>query len=116
MLHPITEMKARKRKANPTVIDLTSPTQKRSRSASGNDIIIVGEDVGASHSTRVDEENEPGGSPSVELQGERSLTKKDVTKDVLHWSRLSINRMRSAPVKPPAELQPTCFFLLQEEG
>jgi hypothetical protein len=94
MLHPITEMKARKRKANPSAIDLTRPTQKRSRSASGNDIVIVDEDIGASQSTGVDEENEPGRRQSVELQGERSPTKNDVPKDVLCWSRLSINRMR----------------------
>lgn len=110
MLHPITEMKARKRKANPSAIDSTCPTQKRSRSASDNDIVIIDEDIGASHSTGVEEENEPGRQPSVELQTEESPRKNDLTKAVLRWSRLPMNRMRSALVKPLIEPQLTIFF------
>ena len=105
MLHPITEMKARKRKASPGAIDLTCPTQKRSRSASGNDTIIIDE---GTQSMAVGE-SEPGRSPSTELQGERSLTKSDVTRRVLKWSRLSVETMRSAPAKPPLEFELTCF-------
>jgi hypothetical protein len=52
MLRPITEMKARKRKASPGVIDLTCPTQKRPRSASGGDIIIIDEDTQSTHGRR----------------------------------------------------------------
>ena len=105
MLYPITEMKARKRKASPGVIDLTCPTQKRPRSASGNDIIIIDEDT---QSMAVGD-SQPGRSPSVELQGERSLTKSDVTGRVLNWSRLSMEKMRSALAKPLPETQLTCF-------
>jgi hypothetical protein len=95
MLYPITEMKARKRKASPGVIDLTCPTQKRPRSASGGDIIIIDEDT----QSMAVEESKPGRSASVELQGRRLLTKSDVTRRVLNWSRLSMTKMRSAPVK-----------------
>lgn len=105
MLYPITGMRARKRKASPGVIDLTRPTQKRSRSASGNDIIIIDEDT---QSMAVGE-CKPGRSPSVELQGERSLARSDVMGRVLNWSRLSMKKMRSAPVKPPPESQLICF-------
>ena len=90
MLYQITEMKARKRKASPGVIDLTCPTQKRPRSASGNDIIVVDEDT----QSMVIEESEPGRPSSVVLPGERSRAKSDVTGRVLNWSRLSMNKMR----------------------
>jgi len=66
MLYPITEMKARKRKASPGVIGLTCPTQKRPRSASGNDIIVVDEGT----QSMVVEESGPGRPSSVVLHGE----------------------------------------------
>ena len=103
MFHPINEMKARKRKASPGVIDLTCPTQKRSRSASGNGTVIVDEDAETPQSMLVGGEGEPGRSPSVELQDERPMTKGDVLKHMLSWSRLSMRQIRSAPVKPPVE-------------
>jgi len=114
MLHPIGGMKARKRKATPSVIDLTCPTQKRSRSASGDDIINVDGDTEVSQSTVVGEEGKPGRSPSVELQDERSLPKGDIVKGVLNWSRLSMKQMRSARLKQSVEYQLILF--LQEEG
>lgn len=109
MLHSITEMKARKRKASPGVIDLTCPAKKRSRSASDNDVIVVDEDTEPSQSTVLSGESEPGRSPSVELQDELSLTKGDVMEQALNWSRLSMKQIRSAPVKPPVKSQPTFF-------
>lgn len=103
MLHTITGMKARKRKVSPGIIDLTCPTQKRSRSASGNDVIVVDEDVVISEPMIVGGESGPGRSPSAEIQEERSLTKADVMKHMLNWSRLSMKQMRSAPTDPPLE-------------
>ncbi|KAF9653185.1 DUF1671-domain-containing protein [Thelephora ganbajun] len=94
MLHPINEMKARKRKESPGVIDLTSPTQKRSRSTSGNAIIVVEEDTETPQSMIIDGERQPDRSPSVEIQDERSLTKGDMMKHVLNWSRLSVKQIR----------------------
>ena len=94
MLHPITEMGARKRKAGPGVIDLTRPTQKRPRSASGNDVIVVDEGMEISQPTMVGRENESVRPPSVEIQGERSLAKDNAMKHVLGWSRLSMNKIR----------------------
>ena len=108
MLHPITEMKARKRKASSGFIDLTCPTQKRSRSTSGNDIVII-EDTEISQTMVGGGESKPGRSPSVELQDGRSPAKSDVMKYALKWSRLSMKEMRSAPVKLPAESQLTFF-------
>jgi len=94
MLHPINEIRARKRKASPSVIDLTRPTQKRPRSANSSDIIIVDEGAETSRSVTVDGESQPGRSPPVELEDEQSLTKDDVGKRVLSWSRLSMKQIR----------------------
>ena len=90
MFSPITEMKARKRKASPGVIDLTCPTQKRPRSASGNDTIVIDEDT----QSMVAEEGEPGRPSSVVVHGERPLAKSDVTGRVLNWSRLPMKKMQ----------------------
>lgn len=107
MLHPITEMKARKRKATPGIIDLTCPTQKRPRSANGKDIIFVDEDTGTSQPTIVGGKHEPGRSPSVEIQDQQSLTKGDAMKHVLGWSRLSMKQIRSVLANLPIEHQLT---------
>lgn len=105
MFHPITEVKARKRKASPDVIDLTRSTQKRPRSASGNDIIALDEDPKASTPAMVGGGSGPGRSPSVEIQDELSLTKGDVMKHVLNWSRLTMKTIRSESAGPPIEYQ-----------
>ena len=62
----------------------------------------------------IGEEGKPGRSPPVKPQDERSLLKGDMVKDVISWSKLSMKRMRSAPVKLSVESQLT--FFLQEEG
>lgn len=93
MFHPINEIKARKRKGSPGVIDLTQPTQKRPRSTSGSDI-VVDEPGETSHSRVADVESHPGRLLSVELEDDQSLTMGDVTKRVLSWSRLSMRRIR----------------------
>lgn len=94
MLHPITEMGARKRKVGPGVIDLTCPTKKRPRSVSGNDVVVVDEGTEISQPMMVGGENESVRSPSVEIQDERLLAKGDAMKHVLGWSRLSMNKIR----------------------
>lgn len=91
-------MKARKRKASPGIIDLTCPTQKRPRSASGNDVIVLDGDTGTSDLMIVGGESGPGRSPSAEIQDEGSLTKADAMKHVLNWSRLPMRQIRSALV------------------
>ena len=100
ILHPITEMKARKRKASPGVIDLTCPTQKRPRSTSSNDVVVVDEDPETLQPAMIGGESESGRSPSVEIQDEGSLTRGAVMKDVLNWSRLSMKHIRSASKDP----------------
>lgn len=97
MFYPISEMKARKRKASPSIIDLTRPTQKRPRSASSSDIIVIDKPAETSQSTTVDIESQSGRSPSIEIEDERSLAKVDVMKRVLSWSRLSMKHIRLAP-------------------
>ena len=105
MLHPIAEMKAQKRKASPGVIDLACPTQKRSRSASGKDVIVVDEDAEMSQPVIVGGVREPGRSPSVEIQDERSPANGDIMKHVLNWSRLSMKQIRSGLAPHPVEYQ-----------
>ena len=104
VLHPITEMKARKRKASPGIIDLTCPTQKRSRSASGKDVIVV-DDAENLQPVIVDGARGSGRSPSVEIQEERSPANGDIMKCALSWSRFSMKQIRSAPAYLPVEFQ-----------
>ena len=104
MLRPIAEMKARKRKASPGIIDLTRPTQKRSRSASGKDVIVV-DDAENLQPVIVDGARGSGRSASVEIQEERSPANGDIMKHALNWSRLSMKQIRSAPAHPLAEFQ-----------
>lgn len=96
MFHPINEIKARKRKESPAVIDLTEPTLKRPRSASGNDIVVVGEATETSHSRSINVERHQGRPASVEPDDEQPPTRGDVTRRMLNWSRLSVNRIGSA--------------------
>jgi len=91
MFHPINEIKARKRKESPAVIDLTQPTLKRPRSASGND--VVGEATETSHSKSIEVENQRGRPPSIEPDDELPPTRGDVTRRMLNWSRLSMKRI-----------------------
>lgn len=112
MFHSINEIKARKRKGSPGVIDLTQPTQKRPRSVSGSDI-VVDEPGESSHSRVADVESQPGRLLSVELDDDQSLAMGDVTKRVLSWSRLSTKRIRSALSNTSVKL--TNFPFLQEE-
>ena len=105
MLNQITEMKARKRKASPGVIDLTCPTQKRSRSASGKDVIVVDEDGENLQPVIVGGAGGSARSPSVEVQDERSPANGDIMRHVLNWSRLSMKQIRLAPVPRPLEGQ-----------
>ena len=95
MFHPINEIKARKRKESPAVIDLTEPTLKRPRSASGNDIVVVGEATETSHSRSINVERHQGRPASVEPDDEQPPTRGDVTRRMLNWSRLSMKRIGS---------------------
>lgn len=93
---PINEMKARKRKASPAVIDLTRPTQKRPRSASSSDIVVLDEPIETSEPINVDVESQPGRPPPIELKDEQSSTRVDVMEGMLSWSRLSMKQIRLA--------------------
>lgn len=95
MFHLINGMKARKRKASPEIIDLTRPTQKRPRSASSRDAIALDEPTETSEAVTVDLESQPGRPTSIE--DEQSLTRVDVMKRVLSWSRLSVKQIRLVP-------------------
>ena len=95
--HPINDMKARKRKTSPGVIDLTRPSQKRPRSASSSDVIVLGEPTESSEFITVDVESQIGRPPSIELEESESVTKADLMKLMLSWSRLPVKRLRSAP-------------------
>lgn len=97
MLHPINEIKARKRKASPSVIDLTRPTQKRTRSAGGSDIIVLDEPTETSQPTTAGVESHPGRPPSLDSEDGQPLAKADVMERMLKWSRLSMKQLRSAP-------------------
>ena len=104
VLHQITEMKSRRRKASPGIIDLTCPTQKRSRSASGKDVIVV-DDAENLQPMIVDGARGSGRSPSVEIEEERSPADGDIMGHALNWSRFSMKRLRSALAHPPVEFQ-----------
>ena len=103
MFRPINEMKARKRKASPSIIDLTRPTQKRPRSASSDDIVVLDEPTETLEPIAVDLESQPGRRPSIEFEKERSLTKVDMMKGMLKWSRLPMKQIRSVPSNSQTE-------------
>jgi len=52
---------------------------------------------------------EPARPPS-EIQDERPLTKGDIMKQALGWSRLSMRQMRSVLANPPIEFQLTFVY------
>ena len=94
VLHSINEMTTRKRKASSGVIDLTRPTQKRPRSASDDDIIVVDDPTEASRSMTADGDSQSGPPSSIRLEDKQSLMKGEVPKHLLNWSRLSMKHIR----------------------